>query len=610
MPNDSSSETPIVPQEQLADTTASIGAHPQPTHSAADHLGVPDALTPTLAANSGLTEPPLLGVFGRYELLAELAPGGMGLVYKARDTTLGRMVALKMIRSGALARPDEVQRFHREAKAAATLRHPHIVEIYEIGELEGRHYFTMAFAEGGGLDEHLDRFRDGQMAATLVEKIARAVQHAHERGVLHRDLKPANVVLEYGDEPRVCDFGLAKLADSTVELTQTGQFLGTPAYMAPEQTNDRSGRISEATDVWGLGVLLYLLLTGRRPFKGPARDDLLRQIRTCDPPDPSSIQPGVDRTLEAITLKCLAKDPLRRYASAGLLADDLDCWLNGVPTRERPPSTLRRLVKTAARRPLQTAILALSALVALSLAAGIVGRLTHEAGPGEPPPLVLLDAAGAHAPLQWIIGEPYLHTLSAVGEPLAVTTSEVSAAEMLTPVPWDRYRIEAEIRHDQATKRNDEPRFSEVGVFLAEGSARGPDDYPRSLIAVSFADQGDATGSIQPSLWRIQGGTDKSVETHLFPRMHHFAAAKGDSSPWRKLTLEVTPEAVSVEFDGKQVGVMPLSEIEFRGNHLFGDLPGVEYRFMRQSGVGIFVTRGTGTFRSLNVLHIAASERR
>jgi tRNA A-37 threonylcarbamoyl transferase component Bud32 len=585
-------------RHQTASTSADQSDDRKPTDPLTPDPTAPNLATITEGHESGSGVVPPLTIFGRYVLLQEVAAGGMGVVYKARDTSLGRIVALKMIRSGTLARADEVERFHREARAAANLRHPNIIDIHEIGQHEGRYYFTMDFAEGGSLDQHLDRFSEGRAAAALVEKVARAVYYAHEHGVLHRDLKPANVLLDSGDEPRVCDFGLAKLADSEVELTQTGQFLGTPAYMAPEQAADDSGRISEATDVWALGVLLYQLLTGRRPFISPHRDALLRQIRTSDPPDPSSIRPGLDRSLEAIVLKCLHKDPAARYASAALLADDLSRWLHGQPTKERPPSRLRRWWKSAYRNPRRTVVGALAIVVLCALAAGIIVQIA------EPPPRVLVDDQGAHESLQWIIGSERVTGLKSAGEPLTFGTTAVSAAELLAHVPWPSYRVEAEMRHDRAEG------YSDVGLFVLDSAPTVDGPYPRSVLAVGFGDLGPATGDIQPALCRIDQADDESVETHAFHRLHHFTSAQqtGQPADFRKLALEVTPDEVRVFFEGERVGVLNREDIAYRATHLFRAFPDFQWKYEPQTGLGIMVTRGSATIRRLTVTRLPASD--
>ena len=270
----------------------------------------------------------LIRYFGDYELLEEIARGGMGIVYKARQVSLNRLVALKMILAGSFASSRDVQRFRTEAEAAANLDHPHIVPIYEVGEHEGQQYYSMKFVEGTSLADHpRGEARTGGRRAWSTWPAPCTMRH--QRGVLHRDLKPSNVLVDSQGTRLVTDFGLAKrLADGDGSLTETGQVLGTPKYMAPEQAAGRKD-LTVAADVYSLGVILYERLTGQTPFTGDNALTLLRQVRESEPPRPSTIRPGLDRDLETIVLKCLEKEPARRYPTAEAMADDLANWLAG-----------------------------------------------------------------------------------------------------------------------------------------------------------------------------------------------------------------------------------------------------------------------------------------
>jgi len=310
--------------------------------------------------------------FGDYELVAEIAHGGMGVVYEARHMPLNRTVALKMILSGRLASSAEVQRFRSEATAAAELDHPHIVPIYEVGDCQGQYYFTMKLIRGSSLAQKADAFisrpRD---ASGLLVTIARAVHHAHQHGILHRDLKPANILLDSDGQPHVTDFGLAMRFTNEADITQSGAMTGTPSYMAPEQAMPQKSKLSTATDVYGLGGILYALLTGDPPFRGVTPLATVLDVVDKPPRSPRALNPCVPADLETICLKCLEKAPSARYASAEALADDLERFLNGEPTLARPLPAWRRALKWARRRPKTAAALVVAAVnLALLLAGG------------------------------------------------------------------------------------------------------------------------------------------------------------------------------------------------------------------------------------------------
>jgi serine/threonine-protein kinase len=277
--------------------------------------------------------------FGDYELLEELGRGGMGVVFKARQKSLARTVAIKMILRGELASGADLARFQAEAQAAGRLDHPNIVSIYEVGENEGRPYFSMQYIDGVTLSQ---RVATGPLpartAARYVALIARAVHRAHQGGILHRDLKPSNVLIDHDDQPHVTDFGLAKRVAADMSLTKTGAIVGTPSYMAPEQAAGSRGVISPATDVYSLGTILYELLTGRPPFQAASAVDTLMLVLEQDPLAPRLLNPKIDRDLEMICLKCLQKPADLRYTSAAELADDLERYLANEPVAARTGS--------------------------------------------------------------------------------------------------------------------------------------------------------------------------------------------------------------------------------------------------------------------------------
>jgi WD40 repeat protein/tRNA A-37 threonylcarbamoyl transferase component Bud32 len=302
---------------------------------------------------------------GDYELIRLLGQGAMGTVYEALQISLNRRVALKTIRAGLFASEAERHRFQNEAEAVAVLDHPGIVPVYGVGESEGWQYFSMKLIQGESLAWRLEAFRDDPRAgALLLIEAARAIQHAHQRGILHRDLKPANILLDENGQPHVTDFGLAKRFQDDSSLTQSGVIMGTPSYMAPEQASGHRGDVTTATDVYGLGAVLYALLTGRPPFLGETVLETIDQVRQRRPDPPSHVNPRVGRDLETICLKCLEKDPKRRYASAEALASDLRHWVNGEPIAARPVNSTARAWMWCRRNPKITGLLLALALFA------------------------------------------------------------------------------------------------------------------------------------------------------------------------------------------------------------------------------------------------------
>jgi eukaryotic-like serine/threonine-protein kinase len=344
-----------------------------------------------------------LRYFGDYELLEEIARGGMGIVFKARQVNLNRFVALKLINAGAFAGEAMVKRFKAEAEAAAALSHPNIVPIYEIGEVQGQHYFSMglidgpnladvlagsAAASGGGVcgnpkysavqeQRNSDAAAPGTVtlhyrydvkdAVQLIISVTRAVHHAHQRGVLHRDIKPSNILIDKNGTAHLTDFGIAKLTHQETTLTQTQAILGTPVYMAPEQACGDAKNVTTAADLYALGAVFYETLTASPPFTGKSSVDIIRQVLEDEPRRPSTLNPAVDCDLETICLKCLQKEPRHRYASAEAFAEDLDRWQRGEPIEARPVTSFERLAKWTKRKPLAAAFGAVSILAMTAL---------------------------------------------------------------------------------------------------------------------------------------------------------------------------------------------------------------------------------------------------
>lgn len=382
---------------------ALTGTAPEPDHLVARYPALAQELTRFFADRTGREAQTVAGqstssampieaankqLFGDYEMIREIARGGMGAVFKARQLSLNRIVALKMILAGQLASAHDLQRFQREAEAVANLDHPNIVPVYDVGEHAGQHYFTMKLIEGDNLtsvSRDPRKFTPLQIAQ-LMATIARAVHYAHERGILHRDLKPSNILLDSQGQPYVTDFGLAKRIEGDAGQTRTGVILGTPSYMAPEQA--RSEKVTTtAVDVYSLGAILYELLTGRPPFRADTSLDTILQVLEREPEPPRKLSPHADRDLETICLKCLEKEPRRRYASALALAEELERISHGVPIAARPVSFSERGIKWTRRHPAVATLLAAlclatvggsTAVTLLWLRAEERGRLARE----------------------------------------------------------------------------------------------------------------------------------------------------------------------------------------------------------------------------------------
>jgi serine/threonine-protein kinase len=337
-----------------------------------------------------------------YEVQELLGQGGMGVVYKAWHLRLQRPVAVKMLLAGAYAKPQELERFLREAETVAGLRHPNIVQVHEAGDVDGRPYFTMEFVEGGSLAQQLAGTpQPARQAAALVAKVAEAVQVAHQGGIVHRDLKPANILLTADGTPKITDFGLARRLEGGARLTQTGVPVGTPSYMAPEQAQGQTHAIGPAVDVYALGAILYELLTGRPPFQGETAAETVLQVIRQEPVPTVRLNAKVPRDLETICLKCLHKEPERRYASAAALADDLRRFLEGRPIQARPLGWGAQLWRWLRRRPTVAALLGVTALFPLALIGGALWLAVQQAHRQEAAEADLKEVANLQQQARW-----------------------------------------------------------------------------------------------------------------------------------------------------------------------------------------------------------------
>ncbi len=433
---------------------------------------------------------------GDFVLEHEIARGGMGVVYRARQGSLDRAVALKVVRSGEFADPDEVLRFRAEAEAAATLDHPHIVSIFDVGEARGVQFYAMQLIDGGSLARRMGEWavpKAGTRAAAkarqtaaaeLMATVARAVHHAHQRGILHRDIKPGNILLDAAGEPHVTDFGLARRIGRDSTLTRTGAILGTPSYMAPEQARGREDVTTEA-DVYGLGAVLYELLAGRPPFVGEDVLDTLYQVREREPAAVRTHCPWVDRDLETVCLKCLEKEPARRYSSAAALADDLDRWRNGEPVLARRAGPVERAVKWARRHPAGAALVAVGAVAAATLIWGLVALgYNAELADGKR----RVEVANAELTVQ----RDEADRLRGLAEEQRKRAAEQEALA-------HRYLYVTQMK--EAQKACDEKRFGHALALLDKVRPERPD-------------QDDLRGPEWHHLWRLCGGSTIDLRGH------------------------------------------------------------------------------------------------
>ena len=629
MASDAAKGEPIStgPLETAPTSSDGVGSRATGRPPEASPSGTPPNLRPTPSLDSAAvptgSSPP--GSFGKYQLLEEVATGGMGVVYKARDTMLDRIVALKVIRGGNLARGDKVMRFLREAKAVAQFDHPHIVPILEIDILAGQHYFTMPFAAGGNLDKNLGRFlADRKKAVALMEKIARAVECMHTKGILHRDLKPSNILLDENAEPMVGDFGLAKFLHVDMDLTQTDQMMGTPAYMAPEQAAGHHDRVKPQTEIWALGVILYQLLTGKRPFAGKSREILTAQILHAEPPAPRSVRADLDQGLECIILKCLEKDPKQRFASAEALAEELARWLRGEPGRLARPGLARRV-----RRWIQRHRVTSLAGVFLAGAVLVVAAFLFFSDPDrrlqtiyreitENKQALLIKDAGPPRWSRLIVGEADARVSQISNVPFTFETwGHYCLLELLPDPHLTRYRFSAEVHHQEGTD------FSEVGIFFGcrkQFTPQGRQVY--EFYKLAFHDFVTIAGR-DP-----RGKLDQS-QAHL---NYHFRWTKEDGDPieriestgivenftpagrqkwqtWRKLAVNVTPDGIECFWEGKSLGSVRREQLENIAGEAQSRKPGPPVDplgFSPSGSLGLYVSKGSAWFQSVAIVSLDA----
>jgi tRNA A-37 threonylcarbamoyl transferase component Bud32 len=556
-----------------------------------------------------------------YEVINRVGAGGMGVVFKARQQSVSRVVALKLIRPEICAGPRERARFRLEVEAAARLQHANVVQVYESGEHKGQPFAVLEFVEGKTLSQHVTA---GPLpvseAAAIIEELARAVQHAHDRGILHRDLKPANVLITTDGTPKIADFGLARLLDAPSEHSASGDLLGTPSYMAPEQVSGRRETLTPATDVYGLGAILYELLTGQPVFRGRTTLDTLEQVRSRVPPSPRRLRHDLPRDLETICLKCLAKEPDLRYAKAVDLADDLKRWLADEPIQARRAGRLRKTLRLGWRRRGAMALV-------LVLAAALISAPTVLRRP-SPDDLEaqfrdkaladlrlrlqngqavdLVGATGAPAYCRWVTEAPHQRFFTGMDGTSTVQVQLEGLLELVpAPLP-EQYRFEAEIKHIAA-----EHNLGYAGLYFAHNRFHPVEGEGHTFVGLFFDDLRDEAAS-NPAA-KLPGNSLFLYRRVIFEpimagpacalaRNHYFKpTAPNALSTWRKIKIEVTRQAVEVFWEGK------LSHRFTPADVVISPLPGDKrydtstLPFDSQGGLGIHLHLSMASYRNVRL---------
>jgi serine/threonine-protein kinase len=577
--------------------------------------------------------------FGEYELLEKLPAGGMSDVFKARQFRPNRLVAIKIPHCAPVPGLEAFERFQREIEAIAQLQHEHVVRIYECGAEEGLRYFSMEYLEGGSLAAKLTGAPlPEREAAQLVQTLARAVHFVHQHDIIHRDLKPANVLLGADGCAKLTDFGLAKWLNGEDELTRSHAILGTAKYMAPEQARGDTQQVGPLTDVYGLGTILYECLTGRAPFRGATPDATLRLVESSPPTPPSMLRRGLCRTLEAICLKCLEKDPKQRYASAEELADDLKHWLNHEPTKARPPRWPARVYRKARRH-----VLALSLIAAV-----LVGLATVIVFDPERPVRKIEGKLANHEPVT-LIGETGKPSWSRLLAGKANTEISLDASGIYTVYSWgdmcllelvrnpqqDRYHFLA-----QVCQRSGE-KTGEVGLFLAQRTFRGSSADLHVFTQLSLSDVFDAVDQFNnlPLQHRLGRRPPKGNYVELCCRIHSadpekklprelfrpvigapfkptgasvWKGSPEERRPWYDLEVVVTPENLRAFRDGQLVCDLTIASISKRANDGLArwvrdhpddpSLRGISADFQPRGSLGLYVSYGSAQFRSVRIV--------
>jgi serine/threonine-protein kinase len=584
-------------------------------------------------------EPRPLGAVGSYQLLERLGHGGMGIVYKARQDPLNRIVALKLLPTGADT--DAVTRFMVEGEAVARLQHPGVVRIYELGENEGRLFYSMEYFPGGTLAQKL---KAGPLpereAAAMMADLARALHVVHQANVVHRDLKPSNLLLAADGSLRLADFGLAKLVDDPSAVhTNSYAVVGTASYMAPEQAAGQSRNVGPAADIYSVGAILYECLTGRPPFKEKVRLRLLDRVQHQEPTPPSAWRQGISRDLEAICLKCLEKDPARRYASAEALADDLQRWLRGDPPREAKPLGRWGRLRSAVRRRPGMAVLAGVAALLLAMGPLAVYFLHHDRPAwaienrlerGET--VTLIPHAGSPAWWDIIVGKEALVYTESDGA-FTVHSNKEAYLELVREIPCDRYAFRAQVHH--VSSRNG----GLAGLYFLHGHGDTSQKKVHWMYILGFNDvvsEKENAENLQKanpaSSIHIPQGNSLRMEPNLYGEdraggivscgfsrapvktfdLRSFRTGEG----YRDLEVEVTPAKIRVFWEKEKVAEInapqfaaDAASVESTIKERFGGggPNDPQVRFRPRLSLGLYVKAGSASFRDVVVTPLDAS---
>lgn len=551
--------------------------------------------------------------FAGYNVVSVLGHGGMGVVFKAHHFELNRIVAIKTIRLDSSFRKETRERFAREARILAKLNHPAIIAIYDInGEAEPP-FFTMEYVAGGTLAGRMTDYREPKKAVELVAKIARAVHYAHRLGILHRDLKPANILLDEQGQPKVGDFGLARLYESSSDLTQSGETLGTTGYMAPEQAAGKPAEFSPATDIWALGIVLYELVCETRPFVGANRQETVQKILQQEMKFPGDRTTKIDPKLKAIINRCLQKSPADRYASGEALASDLEAYLRGEPIAAPAVSPVR----TFFRRNAQRMLIGAGMVVLLAIMVAIAFRLqTPDPTPStrtDPPEILerykadlsanksveLIGAVGTPAFYRWVT-EGHRPPAASTKRAFHLESAGLCLMELLPPGIGAVFQVSAEVLDSSSPN-------GEVGIYFGHSLHQTTKGTEHWFAAQSFSETPgvDATER-KPQLQTIRyRPRTENAGQHFFRfKIHEGIPLKADGRKWRKIEIKVRPAKVETYWEGKLFHTVTLDQMnDLYSSVLQSSNPTVEVPpvFNPTGGVGLLVNRADASFRNVVV---------